>query len=121
MKTIHEIPIAHTPLGGYGQRCRRRYSPAVGNQSLRGARLRGTWRVVDVRANGERPSPTASPVWKHIERIEQAGDRVVVTAGGVIHDMRADGTYENGVNDVAGADFQRRSSLQRRSRMASSS
>lgn len=37
--------------------------------------------------------------------IEQAGSRVVVTTGGVVHDMLADGTHEHGVNDVAGADF----------------
>jgi len=36
----------------------------------------------------------------HLERVEQCGDRVVVTAAGVIHDMRADGTLRNGVNDV---------------------
>jgi hypothetical protein len=29
----------------------------------------------------------------------------VITAGGVVHDMYADGTFENGVNDVMGADF----------------
>ena len=27
---------------------------------------------------------------------------MVITGGGVIHDMRADGTLENGVNDVSG-------------------
>ncbi|MHA1472281.1 MAG: hypothetical protein ACTSQW_04195 [Promethearchaeota archaeon] len=37
---------------------------------------------------------------KHVERIEQCGNRVVITGGGVIHDMRADGTLENGVNDI---------------------
>jgi len=36
----------------------------------------------------------------HIERVEQAGDRVVITAGGVIHDMFADGTLAGGVSDV---------------------
>ena len=36
----------------------------------------------------------------HVERIEQSGNRVVITAGGVIHDMFVDGTVENGVNDV---------------------
>ena len=29
------------------------------------------------------------------------GDRVVITAGGIIHDMRCDSTEANGVNDVA--------------------
>jgi hypothetical protein len=37
----------------------------------------------------------------HVERIEQCGNRVVVTTSGIIHDMRADGTLEHGVHDVA--------------------
>ncbi len=37
----------------------------------------------------------------HLERVEQCGDRVVVTAAGLIHDMRADGTLRHGVNDVS--------------------
>ena len=37
-------------------------------------------------------------------------NRVVVTAGGVVHDMRCDGTVENGVNDVD-ADFTREISV----------
>ncbi len=36
----------------------------------------------------------------HLERVEQCGDRVVVTTVGLIHDMRADGTLRNGANDV---------------------
>ena len=32
---------------------------------------------------------------------EGAADRLVVTAGGIVHDMRCDGTEANGVNDVA--------------------
>ena len=46
----------------------------------------------------------------HMQRIEQAANRVVVTASGVIHDMRCDGTVENGVNDVD-ADFTREISV----------
>jgi hypothetical protein len=49
--------------------------------------------------HGDAPSP--DPVAGHVERIEQCGDRVCITARGVIHDMRADGTAEHGVNDVA--------------------
>ena len=45
-----------------------------------------------------------------LQRIEQAADRVVITSSGVIHDMRCDGTVENGVNDVA-ADFIQRISV----------
>ena len=40
------------------------------------------------------------PFFGHIELIEQAGRRVVITTTGVIHDMVADGTLERGVNDV---------------------
>ena len=36
----------------------------------------------------------------HIERVEQCGDRIVVTASGIIHDFRADGTIANGSRDV---------------------
>ena len=36
----------------------------------------------------------------HVERIEQCGNRVVVTAAGIIHDFRTDGTVANGSRDV---------------------
>ena len=36
----------------------------------------------------------------HLERIEQCGNRVVVTAHGIIHDFRVDGTLKNGARDV---------------------
>ncbi len=62
--------------------------------------LRGMWRVVSVAwKSGTAPDP--DPMAAHVERIEQCGDRVCITANGIIHDMRADGTVEHGVNDVA--------------------
>ena len=36
----------------------------------------------------------------HLERIEQCGNRVVVTAYRTIHDFRVDGTLKNGARDV---------------------
>lgn len=36
----------------------------------------------------------------HLERIEQCGNRVVVTAHGIIHDFRTDGSLKNGAQDV---------------------
>ena len=36
----------------------------------------------------------------HLERIEQCGNRVGVTAYGIIHDFRVDGTLKNGARDV---------------------
>ena len=83
-----DIPVAHTPPGGY-----REFPPPI----LAGCDepivpeapdLRGVWQVFK------------GPLKGHIERVEQAGNRVVVTAGGVIHDMYADGTLDGGVNDV---------------------
>ena len=49
--------------------------------------MRGLWHGVSGRVG-------------HLERIEQCGNRVVVTAYGIIHDFRVDGTLENGARDV---------------------
>jgi len=62
--------------------------------------LRGLWQVVEVIPDGD-IATTSHPAIGSTQRIEQAGNRLVVTAGGIIHDMRCDGTVENGVNDVA--------------------
>lgn len=60
--------------------------------------LRGMWQAVSVERDGV-PLPDHR-LNHHIERVEQAGNRVIVTSEGVIHDMRADGTLENGVDDI---------------------
>ncbi len=52
--------------------------------------LRGVWEVVEGKMKG------------HVERIEQAGNRITITTGGLVHDMLCDGTLENGVDDTAG-------------------
>ena len=39
----------------------------------------------------------------HLERIEQCGNRVVVTAHWIIHDFRTDGSLKNGAQDVGAA------------------
>jgi hypothetical protein len=65
--------------------------------------LRGLWEVVSVRTADGLESP-AHPARGSRQRIEQCGNRLVVTAGGIIHDMRCDGTTRNGVNDVAEID-----------------
>lgn len=49
--------------------------------------MRGLWHGVSGRVG-------------HLERIEQCGNRVVVTAFGIIHDFRTDGTLKNGARDV---------------------
>jgi hypothetical protein len=105
MVNFSDIPVAHTPPGGYGDTMP---PPVLGgcNDPLPAGApdLRGMWRVVDARTD-DAPLAPDHPIWQHVERIEQAGDRVVVTASGIIHDMRVDGTYENGVHDVAAVDF----------------
>jgi hypothetical protein len=68
--------------------------------------LRGTWKAVRVEQDGK-PLPD-HPLNRHVERIEQCGDRVVITSEPVIHDMRADGTLERGVNDVMGASLEQK-------------
>jgi len=59
--------------------------------------IRGTWEVYESTQNGK---PTQAMVGTQ-NRIEQCGDRIVISSGPIIHDMRADGTYENGVNDLS--------------------
>ena len=95
-----DIPVAHTPDGGWqGEmpppilaRCTEPLAPGAPD-------LRGLWKAYAVEVEGQ---PTSDhPLIGHEQRIEQCGNRVVITAGRIIHDMRADGTLENGVNDVA--------------------
>jgi hypothetical protein len=94
-----DIPTAHTPPGGWVEA-----PPPVlagcAQPLVDGAPdLRGWWRVVEVEVNG-----VADPRHRalgHLQRVEQCGDRLVVTAGGITHDMRCDGTERNGVHDVA--------------------
>jgi hypothetical protein len=102
-----EIPVAHTPPGGYGDQMPPPLLAACTEMLAADAPdLRGLWRVVSVQwKNGEAPDP--DPIADHVERIEQCGDRICITSSGVVHDMRADGTVERGVNDVAAANGQR--------------
>lgn len=52
--------------------------------------LRGVWECYEGKMKG------------HVERVEQAGNRITITTGGLVHDMFCDGTLENGVDDTAG-------------------
>ncbi len=105
MTRVEDIPVAHTPPGGYGAEMPPPVLEGCADPLVEGAPdLRGTWRVVDARAYGI-TLPEDHRVWAHVERNEQVGNRVVVTGGGVVHDMVADGTYEHGVNEVMAVDF----------------
>lgn len=98
------IPVAHTPPGGYGETMP---PPILANCTellVSGAPdLRGMWQTVAVEVDGV-PDP-AHRALGHVQRVEQCGDRLVVTASGIVHDMRCDGTEANGVRDVAEFDL----------------
>jgi len=102
--TADDIPVAHTPAGGYGDEmpppvlegCAEAIAPGAPD-------LRGLWRAVQVEVDGE--VDPGHRALGHVQRIEQCGDRLVVTAGGIVHDMRCDGTEAHGVHDVAEFDL----------------
>ena len=101
-----DIAVAHTPAGGYGAEMPPAILAGCNEPLVEGAPdLRGMWRVSSVEwLSGNAPDP--DPIADHVERIEQCGNRVCITTSGVVHDMRADGTAEHGVNDVAAANGQ---------------
>ena len=99
MPSVNDIPVAHTPTGGW---------KAFPNPILKGCtdalnedvpNLRGMWKVMTVSVKGIDDSD--HEMVGSVQRIEQAGDRIVITSEGVIHDMRCDGTVEHGVHDVS--------------------
>jgi hypothetical protein len=102
---VADIPVAHTPAGGWSGEFPEPILAGCTDPIVDGAPdMRGMWKVIDVLVDG-------APIPEHrilgaVQRIEQCGDRVAITAGGIIHDMRCDGTEEHGVNDVAEFDKQ---------------
>jgi hypothetical protein len=102
-----DIPVAHTPPGGYGDHMPPLVLDTCTEPLVAGAPdLRGTWRAVSVLVGGVEVAD--HPARGHVQRIEQCGNRLVVTAGGIVHDMRCDGTEEYGVHDVAEFDLRTR-------------
>ena len=100
-----DIPVAHTPPGGYGNvlpppvlaRCE---EPLVDGAPD----LRGLWKAVRINRGGE-VVPTTDRLYHYVERIEQCGNRIVDMGGGTIADGRADGTAEHGIHDVFVFDY----------------
>jgi len=78
-----DIPVAHTPSGGYGDELPPPVLDGCTEPLVEGAPdMRGTWRVVQVEWKaGDAPDP--NPVADHVERIEQCGDRVCITSTGI--------------------------------------
>lgn len=98
------IPVAHTPPGGYGDSMPEPILAGCTEPLVDAAvDMRGLWKIIEVTVEGD--TTTDHPMVGTVQRIEQCGDRVIVVSGGVVHDMRADATEENGVHDVMAADF----------------
>jgi hypothetical protein len=101
----HDIPVAHTPPGGYGENFPPLILGGCNEPLVEGAPdLRGIWRAVSATCGGE-PVPEGDRLLSYTERIEQCGNRIVDCGGGTIADARADGTEENGVHDVSVFDY----------------
>lgn len=86
-RTAREIPKAYTPGCSWSEfpmpvlaDCGEPLAPGVVD-------MRGLW-LAHTGAVG------------HVERIEQCGNRTIVTSGGVIHDFHTDGTLANGSRDI---------------------
>ena len=86
-KKADDIPKAYTPGCGYSQvpmpilaECSEPLAEGIVD-------MRGLWQGISGRKG-------------FLERIEQCGNRVVVTGHNLIHDFRLDGTLRNGARDV---------------------
>jgi hypothetical protein len=97
MVLASDIPVAHTPEGFW----KGEMPPPVLDSCTEPLAedafdMRGLWQAFAVEIDGNSIDDLS-----HVERVEQGGNRVVITGGGVIHDMVCDGTLENGVNDIS--------------------
>ncbi len=100
-----DIPVAHTPPGGYGNAFPPPILATCTEPLAEGAPdLRGIWKAVRVERDGQR-LPEEDPLYHYAERVEQCGNRIVDMGGGTIADGRADGTAENGIHDVLVFDY----------------
>jgi hypothetical protein len=103
--TADDIPIAHTPPGGYGLTFPPPVLASCTEPLVEGAPdLRGIWKTLGAERAGA-AVPESDYMYSYVERIEQCGDRIVDMGGGTIADARADGTVANGVNDVSVWDY----------------
>lgn len=86
-KFANDIPKAYTPGCGYTTIPMPILSECTEPLASDVVDMRGLWLGI-------------SDGVEHLERIEQCGNRVVITTSGIIHDFRVDGTLKNGARDV---------------------
>ncbi len=105
MTCADDIPVAHTPPGGFGDTFPAPVLAGCTEPLVDGAPdLRGLWKAIAAERAGVPVAPE-DRILTYVERIEQCGDRIVDMGGGTIADARADGTEANGVHDVWVFDF----------------
>jgi hypothetical protein len=101
-----DIPVAHTPPGGYGKTFPPPVLATCTEPLVAGAPdLRGIWKTLRAERDGK-PIPAGDPIYSYAERIEQCGNRIVAMGHGQIADARADGTEKNAVHEVSALDFE---------------
>lgn len=83
-----DIPQGHTPGCGWEKFPQPILRDCTEPLSQGATDLRGLWQQVGGEGVG------------HVERIEQCGNRVVVTASGIVHDLTTDGKLSGASNDV---------------------
>ena len=100
-----DIPVAHTPPGGFGAQFPEPVLGGCTEPLVDGAPdLRGLWKTRWA-VRGGQPVPHDDRIYSYMERIEQCGNRIIDMGGGTIADARADGSEENGVHDVSVFDY----------------
>ena len=98
-----DIPQGHTPGCGYEQFPQPILKYCTEPLTLGATDLRGLWFQEDgLQEDGlqEGESQPDRQRARHLERIEQCGNRVVITTSGVIHDMTTDGSLAGASDDV---------------------
>lgn len=89
-KMAADIPKGNTPSCGYAHFPLPILAQCTEPLPEQAADIRGLWRGVTGKVG-------------HVERVEQCGDRTVVTAAGIIHDYGPNSTAGLGTNDTEGS------------------
>ena len=91
-KTAREIPKGNTPGCAYAHFPLPVLAECTEPLPMGAADIRGLWRGISGKVG-------------HVERVEQCGERVVVTTSGIIHDLGPNATGGQTSNDTEGSVF----------------